>query len=279
MGKKENRYVRELVDYYNHLGVEKFVFADNNLPNTEKFSDVLQDYIDKGLVDIIDIIGKPYNQGEFYGILYEKYKYKCEWLIFFDFDEYLVMHFEENKKISLHEYLSSPLFKNCQAIKINWLMYTDNDLVYYDNRTLVERFTKPLYSHRANRFVKSIVRGNISEPVFIPNKTHHSPNGKLNLCDSMGKSVRYTTDFLTPPRFKYAFLMHFNTRTAEEYVEKMRRGHANYRPYGHIDKRVDMFFEINKFTQEKLKIFEEKFNRTFPKYHNKKYYNETTFKI
>ena len=62
-------------------------------------------------------------------------------------------------------------------------MYTDNDLVYYDNRNLVERFTKPLYSHQANRFVKSIVRGNISEPVFIPNKTHHSPNGKLNLCD------------------------------------------------------------------------------------------------
>jgi hypothetical protein len=57
LGKKENLYSRQLISYYLNLGVEKFVFGDNNDPNTEKLSDVLQDYINNGTVDIIDIIG------------------------------------------------------------------------------------------------------------------------------------------------------------------------------------------------------------------------------
>jgi hypothetical protein len=43
IGKKENLYSRQLISYYLNLGVEKFVFGDNNDPNTEKLSDVLQD--------------------------------------------------------------------------------------------------------------------------------------------------------------------------------------------------------------------------------------------
>ena len=34
MGRNENKYVRFIVDYYTKLGVDKFIFADNNHPNT-----------------------------------------------------------------------------------------------------------------------------------------------------------------------------------------------------------------------------------------------------
>ena len=74
MGKKENLYSGQFISYYLNLGVEKFIFGDNNDPNTEKFSDVLQDYNSKGIVGIIDIIGSSIGQSKFYGILYEKYK-------------------------------------------------------------------------------------------------------------------------------------------------------------------------------------------------------------
>ena len=40
MGKKENLYSRELISYYMSIGVDKFVFGDNNLINTEKLSDI-----------------------------------------------------------------------------------------------------------------------------------------------------------------------------------------------------------------------------------------------
>ena len=41
MGRKENLYARELIEYYKTIGFDKFINNDNNLPNTEKFSDVL----------------------------------------------------------------------------------------------------------------------------------------------------------------------------------------------------------------------------------------------
>ena len=110
MGRRENRYVRELIEYYMHLGVGKFVFGDNSTPKEEKLKDVLQDYIKEGIVDILDIVGNPIAQGTFFGVMYEKYKTKCEWLTFFDFDEYLEMHFEEGKNLQKN--------KNCFLLNL-----------------------------------------------------------------------------------------------------------------------------------------------------------------
>ena len=52
MGKEENLYVRELISYYQKIGVEKFIIGDNNFLDSEKFTDVIQDYINNGIVDL-----------------------------------------------------------------------------------------------------------------------------------------------------------------------------------------------------------------------------------
>ena len=265
MGKRENLYSRELIEYYRGIGVEKFVFGDNNLPNTEKLSDVLEDYIKEGLVDILEIFGSTIGQGEFYGVMYDKYKKKCKWLTFFDFDEYLVMHFDKTKNLTIKEYLSSRIFDNCEGIEINWLMYGDNDLVYYDNRSSIERFTKPDYSNYANRFVKSIVRGNLDKIVFKPGDTQHQPNRELKLCNSLGEPAIYYPDCIIPPRFEYSYLMHFNTRTAEEYANKIKRGYPSgysFKIDRDLNERIRKFFSHNKFTEEKLQVFQKSFNTT-----------------
>ena len=83
MGKKENLYAREMVEHHKNIGFDKFVILDNNVANTEKFSDVLQDYIDDDLVEIEDKIGVLINQGEAFQYLYEKNKNRCKWLTFF----------------------------------------------------------------------------------------------------------------------------------------------------------------------------------------------------
>ena len=70
----ENKYANELISYYTKLGVEKFIFGDNNLNGTEKLADVLQDYINKSIVDIYEIFGSNIGQAEFYQDIYEKYK-------------------------------------------------------------------------------------------------------------------------------------------------------------------------------------------------------------
>ena len=133
MVRKENLYIRDLISYYLSIGFEKFIFGDNNFPNIEKISDVTQDYINNGIIDIIEVFGSSMSQGEFFSIIYKKYKRNCAWISFFDIDEYLRMHSDNNTIISVRKFLSNPIFNKCESISINWLMYSDNNLLYYDN--------------------------------------------------------------------------------------------------------------------------------------------------
>ena len=99
-------------------------------------SDILQDYISNGIVDIIEIFGSTIGQSEFGQDIYEKYKTRCGWFLYFDFDEYLELFFKKNRKKSLQQFLSNQIFSNCESISFNLLIYTDNDLIFYDNRTV-----------------------------------------------------------------------------------------------------------------------------------------------
>ena len=259
----ENKYARELIPFYLNLGVEKFIFGDNNLNNTEKLSDVIEDYMKNGIVDIYEIFGSKIGQSEFGQKIYEKYKTKCKWFLFFDFDEYLEIHFENNKSLTLNQFLSNATFNKCEAILFNWLSYTDNDLIYYDNRTLLERFTKPNYKCKINMFVKSIVKGGLNKTIYYSNTSNHVPDKNLSICDSMGRLVtKYNNYSVFPPVFNYGFIKHFSTKSAEEYVQKIKRGANRNLPYV-INERIQNYFFINKFSIEKMNFFNSKFNKTF----------------
>ena len=210
------------------------------------------------------------SQGEFFSIIYKKYKTKCAWISFFDIDEYLRMHSEDRKIISVRKYLSNPIFNKCESISINWLMYSDNNLLFYENRSVLERFTTPLYKNRENRLVKSIVRGNLNKRVFAPLHSNHVPDKKLIICNSMGKRIKHYNGFyLKPPLLKNAYLMHYNTKTAEEFIQKIKRG-SNQNIVYNVTEKIKGFFNINNFTEEKLKLFEKAFNRTFNQFRNYK---------
>ena len=258
MGKLENHYVRELIEYFSNLGVEKFILGDNNDPNTEKFSDVIQDYIYKDIVDIINLTNSNLGQSELYNLTYKRYN--CKWFLYFDFDEYLLVHFEKNKPLGLKEFLSNNIFNKCEAIEFNWVMYTDNDLIYYDKRPLIERFTEPYFSFPANNYVKSIVRGNLNKTIFEENKSNHVPDKSLTICDSKGRIIdNYNPFILDPPVFDNGYLKHFSDKTVEECCNKIFRGNPRKVPYNK-EERVQMFFRVNKFSYEKLKVFEKILN-------------------
>jgi hypothetical protein len=268
MAKQENKYAKELIEYYINLGVEKFIFGDNNLPNTEKLSDILQVYISNGIVDIIEIFGSAIGQSEFQQSIYEKYKTKCGWFLYFDFDEYLEIFFKKNRKMKLQQFLSNQIFSKCESISFNWLIYTDNDLIFYDNRKVLERFTTPNYLNKDNVHVKSIVRGNLDKIIFYNNTSHHVPSKDLSICNSKGnliKQEKYNPFAISPPIFDYGYLKHFTTKTAEEYCVKIKRGNNRGKKFD-LKERVNLFFYHNKFTYEKLKVFENTFNMSFKPY-------------
>ena len=273
LGREENKYIREFIEYYLKLGVKKFILGDNNLPNEEKFSDVLQDYIKDGIVDIIELFGSTIGQSELYQMVYDEYKTKCNWFLLFDFDEYLEIFFEKGKNLILQDFLTNKIYDKCEAILFNWVIYTDNDLLYYDNRSLIERFTTPNFRDRDNMYVKSVVRGGLNKTIFLPNKSHHIPDKSVITCNSKGNIIQIKNPFaINPPIYDYGYLKHFTTKTAEEFCDKIIKGHpgnVGFRP----ERRVSLFFTHNKFSKEKLKIFEKKFNRRFKvKIRNKNYF-------
>ena len=99
--------------------------------------------MNNGIVDIINLTYSDFGQSELYNLTYKKYNQSCKWFLFFDLDEYLEVHFNQNKSLTLPEFLTSKIFEKCEAIEFNWVIYTDNDLIYYDKRPLNERFTEP----------------------------------------------------------------------------------------------------------------------------------------
>ena len=50
-GKKENRYIREYVEHYKALGVDKIFLYDNNDIDDEKFDDILSDYVKNNFME------------------------------------------------------------------------------------------------------------------------------------------------------------------------------------------------------------------------------------
>ena len=248
-GRSENRYVRELVEHYISIGVEKFYLGDDNPLGTEKFADVIQDYIDKKIVNVYYYRKYNYGQCEFYNILFERIKYTCNWIMFYDFDEFLEF---TDKNMTIKDYLSKDEFKKCDVVKTHWLMYYDNDLVYYDNRTLKERFNKPDYHSHPNKFIKSIVRGKkYNGTIWKDDLGPHQPNESLVIrCDEVGNIVNVPHGILVNPNYKYTYIRHHTMKSAEEYSRKLIRGGNNDNKYNYTS-CIQNFFRHNKFTKEK----------------------------
>ena len=66
---------------------------------------------------------------------YNKHKDEYDWILMIDIDEYLII-----RNNTLRGYLNDKIFDKCDTIKIHWLMARDNDLLYYENKSLFERF-------------------------------------------------------------------------------------------------------------------------------------------
>ena len=79
----------------------------------------------------------------------------------------------------------------------------------------------------------------------------------------MGRIIEnYNPLTLSPPVLDYGYIKHFSDKTAEEYCTKIIKGQTGKRPFD-VNDRINKFFELNKFSEEKLKIFEQKFKRKF----------------
>ena len=97
IGKNENLYIKEFVDYYKNLGIDKIFLYDNNDIEGETFDKILSDYIKNKFIEIIDVRGLSAIQIPIYNYCYRKNFELYNWIGFIDLDEYL--YIENNLSI------------------------------------------------------------------------------------------------------------------------------------------------------------------------------------
>ena len=89
LGKNENKYIKEFVLYYINYGVDKIFLYDNNDIDGEKFEEIINDFINKGFVEIKNWRGIEKAQFNIMNNCYQNNYNKFDWLIFYDIDEYI----------------------------------------------------------------------------------------------------------------------------------------------------------------------------------------------
>ena len=99
-----------------------------------------------GIIDIHELFGSDIGQSEWFQIIYQKYKKKCKWFLFYDFDEYLNVHFENNKSLKLQDFLTNKTFEIYTKTKLyrgNKMSKNDFEKLYqlYKNKKEGEIFS------------------------------------------------------------------------------------------------------------------------------------------
>ena len=257
VGRQENRYAREWVEHYKKIGVKKMFVYDNRHGDEERLQDVLQDYIDAGLVELTDVHDRTDMQCRCFDDCYKKHGNEYAWIGFFDFDE--LLHLKGKQKIQT-------VMKRYEAgdvVLVNWRIMTDNGLVHYDDRPMAKRFTTPMpidkcvkYDRPENEHVKSIVRGGIDGLKFYVVHNPHCPTEpRLHCINPSGETVRQGA--FAPIDHNVMWLDHYFTKTAEEWAEvKLSRGYHGLEKHtaGIIAHQEERFFAVNERTPEKEAI-------------------------
>lgn len=252
----ENQYVREWVEYYKKLDFDKIILYDNNSLNEDKLSDVIGDYIDSGFVDVIPYAGKQCFQVKAYNDCLKKYHKSYNWIAFFDLDEFLTF----TDCSTIKEYLSR-FTNNEDAICFQWMIFDDNDLVYYKDKPCLERFTRPMdynkcfqYNFPENDHIKTMVRCSPINYIWFNAGHPHACTGTKNAVLANGKkNINPTSPWKHHQLYEPAYLKHFCMKTIDEYVRfKLRRGHPDVnRMIFNKRHNIDKFFIINNHTPEK----------------------------
>jgi len=262
MGKWENLYVKEFIEYYIKLGVDHIFIYDDNEPNIERLSK----FIDKKYQYNVTVYDAKklnvFNQSIAFTECYNNHNKKFDWFLMVDMDEFLYIVND-----TLKGYLKNKRFNKCDFIKIHWVFPTDNDLIYYDPRPLFERFKPPYFK---SRYVKSIIRGNISNLKYWIHTPIISPEKNIS-CNNFGRRI-YNKDVniqsIEPKNIKKAYIVHFRYKSTEEFINKFKRGYSNWlkNDTQYMIEQITLYLKVNKVTPEKIKFIERELNLNLSHY-------------
>lgn len=108
----EGPYLREWIEYHRLLGVEHFYLYDHKSQDNPK--EILEPYIESGVVDYIDFPKEGYPQNEAIEDVLERVRGETKWLAVIDIDEF----FLPKKHFGLNEFLLD--YEEYAGVSVNW---------------------------------------------------------------------------------------------------------------------------------------------------------------
>ena len=257
--KNENRYIREWLEYHDKLGFDNIILYDNNDSNGENIFDVIGDEIKNGFVIYENIKDKTNYQLPCYNECMEKYHNDFDWILFLDCDEFLELR-SCNK---IKDWLTLSKFNDYEQILINLENYGDNNFVYDDGRSVLNRFLmkKERTFQDACLSTKPCLKmANYNSETFIY-------KGFPNCIELYNTTCDVNGDKIFPSRILFTenedcVIRHYKTKTIEEYIERHKNDCHYDTNIQLVAKKIKGFFEVNNGEykiNEKIDIIKKEF--------------------
>ena len=243
--RNQNLYIKEFIEFYQRIGVNKIFLYDNNDENGEKFNDLLKEYIDNNTVSIINWRGKNNANEKMMNDCYKKNYNKYDWLIFFSIDEYI--HIKDYNDIK--SFLSEQKFDNCECIYLNWLFHTDNNMINYDNNTLQSINNDSYIKH----FVKPIMKGH---GLLFDITNLYKLSDNLKGCDGNGNKVIFNGNEIKENDFVNNYIDYYWCKSTEEFIKKLNDINNEKLK----NETIYQYFSLNEIREEKINYIEYKTN-------------------
>lgn len=255
--KQEELYVKEWLDYYKNIGIDKIIFADNNdFVYPFQIKPIIETYINNGFVELLDYKGKKGIQIEFYNDVYFKYQNDFDWFGFIDIDEFI----ELPKHKNIHDFLTKI---NHDSVALRWYNHGDNENLFYENKPVRERFEKMSENQSkgfqpTKYFLKSKLKEKIKYPFCPPTTDVCDVLNDLNFETISRPKDKFCFMKHNPKYLETTYISHYITKSTEEYIKyKMLRGRvANSKAIRYSEQ---FYFSFNKFSKEKHDLFENYF--------------------
>jgi len=258
--KNENPYIREWINYYKDMGIDKILLYDNNDIDGERLEDVIKDYIENKFVNVFNrrgiiiqnrAYGKSTQGLAYHSCYYNNYK-NYDWIAFFDIDEFLSIDYKYN---DIFEFLSD--FNDYDGIKVQWRMFGDNGQLYYENKPVIERFLSN-NNFKHDRTVKSIIkcRDYDFKLLFGAHGFSNRAPAVVNVNKNRVYGYRDSKIYYNLP----VYLNHFYSKSTEEFIKRKykksdatfgNKHNGNYQ----IDSLMKKYFQYNNVTKEKIDLF------------------------
>ena len=131
---------------------------------------------------------------------------------------------------------------------MNWIFHTDNNLIYYENKPLKERFPEVEKNMNTAKAIKSILRGGIPNVKIY---CVHKLTSSLRNCDGFGRKSEIHGIGTNNIDYTNNYIDHYSCKSTEEFANKMNIGDVLHMKDNILD-RIKVYFDYNEVTKAKI---------------------------